>query len=94
MITLRAVAKEKYWRDMKKPEELSEAFRDVQEDDRFRELREWVINNYDPYLDGRVGERMLAGARDYIARHGVPKKRKLNLWRVYTSIKTFGRVKK
>lgn len=37
---------------------------------------------------------MIAGAEDYIRRHGVPKKRKLNLWRKYTSIKTFGRIKK
>ena len=46
------------------------------------------------YLDGNVCQRMLDGAEDYIRRHGVPKKRKLNLWRKYTSIKTFGRIKK
>ena len=54
----------------------------------------WVVVGDDPYLDGKVGERMLEGARDYIRRHGVPKKRKLNLWRVYTSIKKFGRIKR
>ena len=94
VITLRAVAKEKYWRDMKSPDELSEAYHDVMTDDKYTDLRRWVIENYDPHLDGKVGERMLEGARDYISRHGVPKYRKLNLWRVYTSIKTFGRVKR
>ena len=39
-------------------------------------------------------KRMLEGARDYIRRHGVPRKRAVNLWRKYTSIKTFGWVKR
>ncbi|MDO5447177.1 MAG: CDP-glycerol glycerophosphotransferase family protein, partial [Prevotellaceae bacterium] len=94
VITLRAVAKEKYWRDMKEPEELNAAYSDVLNNDTYTELRQWVIDNYDPYLDGKVGQRMLDGARDFISRHGVPKYRKLNLWRVYTSLKTFGRIKK
>ena len=51
-------------------------------------------NNYDPYCDGKVAQRMLEGAKDFIKRHGVPERRKLNLWRKYTSIKTFGRIKK
>ena len=56
--------------------------------------RQWIVDNYDPYLDGHVCERMLNAAADYIRRHGVPAKRRLNLWRKYTSIKTFGRIKK
>jgi hypothetical protein len=36
----------------------------------------------------------LEGARDYIRRHGVPKQHKTNLWRKYTSIKTFGWIKR
>lgn len=94
VITLRAVAKQKYWRNMEQPEELSTAYHDILNDDRYTDLRRWVIDNYDPYLDGNVAKRMLEGARDYIRRHGVPKYRKLNIWRKYTSIKTFGRIKK
>ena len=56
--------------------------------------REWVVDNYDPYMDGLVCQRMFEAVNDYICRNGVPKKRKLNLWRKYTSIKTFGRIKK
>ena len=56
--------------------------------------RQWIVDNYDPYLDGNVCQRMLDGAEDYIRRHGVPSKRHLNLWRKYTSIKTFGRIKR
>ena len=94
VITLRAVAKDIYWRNMQQPEELCQAYDEVMEGDGMKELRRWVIENYDPYLDGQVGHRMLEGARDYIHRHGVPPYRKLNIWRKYTSIKAFGRVKK
>lgn len=93
VITLRAVAKQQYWRNMKQPEELCQAYLDVMSEDRFTELRKWVIDNYDPYLDGNVGKRMLDGARDFIRRRGVPHKRKVNPWRIYTSIKAFGRIK-
>lgn len=83
-----------YWRDMKEPEELRSAYHDVMENEgKYTQLRQEIINKYDPYLDGKCAHRMLEGARDYIRRHGVPEKRKLNLWRKYTSIKTFGWVK-
>ena len=94
VITLRAAAKDLYWRDMQEPGELLTAFDEVSTDDRMRSLRRWVIDNYDPHLDGLVAHRMLEGARDYIRRHGVPPFRRLNLWRKYTSIKTFGRIRK
>ncbi|MFA6769536.1 MAG: CDP-glycerol glycerophosphotransferase, partial [Parabacteroides sp.] len=48
----------------------------------------------DPYTDGQVCRRMLDAAARYIEQHGVPRERKLNIWRKYTSIKTFGRIKK
>lgn len=73
---------------------LCNAFDEVQNDEKYINLRKWIIENYDPYTDGKVAHRMLEGARDYIRRHGVPKKRKVNLWRKYTGIKTFGRIKK
>jgi len=94
VITLRAVAKDLYWRNMLDPDELCQAYEEVMNDDLWREKRQWVIQNYDPYLDGKVAHRMLEGARDYIRRHGVPSYRKLNIWRKYTSIKTFGSIKK
>ena len=93
VITLRAVAKDIYWRNMQEPEELLQAYDEVTEGDGLKDLRRWVIDNYDPWLDGQVGHRMLEGARDYIRRHGVPAYRKVNLWRKYTSIKGFGRIK-
>ena len=94
VVTLRAISKDIYWKNIEDPEELCDAFEQVQHDEKIISLRRWVIENYDPYSAGGVAQRMLEGARDYIRRHGVPKKRKLNLWRKYTSIKTFGRVRR
>lgn len=94
VITLRASAKEIRWKDIQEPTELCAAFDEVQHDEEQIRQRRWVIENYDPYLDGKVAHRMLEGARDYIRRHGVPAERKVNLWRRYTGIKTFGWVKR
>lgn len=94
VITLGNVAKEKYWLDITSPDQLADAFEVVQSSDEYKEKRQWIIDNYDPYLDGKVAERMFAAVEDYINRNGVPKQRKLNLWRKYQSIKKFGRIKK
>lgn len=94
VITLRASAKDIYWYNMQAPEELCGAYDEVAHNDLWREKRQWIIQNYAPHMDGKVGHRMLEGARDYIRRHGVPTHRQLNLWRKYTSIKTFGFVKR
>ena len=93
VITYKTIAKDIYWLDIQQPEELPEAFERVLHDEAYISKRKWIIDNYDPYLDGQVCHRMLDAARDYISRHGVPKKRKLNLWRKYTSIKKFGKIK-
>lgn len=94
VITYRASAPKIYWKDIADPALLCDAFDEVLHDEENARLRQWVIDNYDPYMDGKVAHRMLEGARDYIRRHGVPRKRSTNLWRKYTSIKTFGWVKR
>ncbi len=94
VITLDAVAKDLYWKNITDPMQLTEAYHEIKNNPKYKELRQWIINNYDPYCDGKVAQRMLEGAKDFIKRHGVPERRKLNLWRKYTSIKTFGRIKK
>lgn len=94
VITYRTIAKEIYWTDITDLSELVDAFEKVQHDEASIARRQWIVENYDPYLDGKVCQRMLVAAADYIQRHGVPHKRSLNLWRKYTSIKRFGRIKK
>ena len=94
VITVRTIAKDIYWENTAMPDGLEEAYRRAMNDPEAIARRQWIVDNYDPYLDGHVCERMLNAAADYIRRHGVPSKRRLNLWRKYTSVKTFGFVKK
>ncbi len=93
VITLRAGAKDVYWHDVQDVEDVPRVFDEVTRRDDLAERRRWVIENYDPYDDGMSSVRMLEGAKDYIRRHGVPQCRKLNVWRKYMCIKTFGRVR-
>lgn len=94
VITIGTLSKEIYWEDITTPETLLRAYDHTLTDPEAIARRQWIVDNYDPYLDGHVCERMLNAAADYIRRHGVPAKRRLNLWRKYTSIKTFGKVRK
>ena len=94
VITLNAISKDLYWKNITDASQLCDAYDDVFTNKEIADLRKWVINNYDPHLDGLCALRMLDAARDFIARNGVPRQRKLNLWRKYTSIKTFGKIKR
>lgn len=94
VITLGAIAKDIYWENITEPSRLIEAYDHALHDADAISKRQWIVDNYDPYRDGKVCQRMIEGAEDYIRRHGVPAKRRLNLWRKYTGIKTFGQVKK
>ncbi|MDR0395529.1 MAG: CDP-glycerol glycerophosphotransferase family protein [Tannerella sp.] len=95
VITYKAVAGEKFWLDIKDAGELPEAYdRALSGDPFYEEKRKWIIRNYDPYNDGSVCRNMLLAVHDYIAHHGVPKERKLNLWRKYKSVKVFGRIRR
>ncbi|WP_321436068.1 CDP-glycerol glycerophosphotransferase family protein [uncultured Bacteroides sp.] len=93
VITFRTIAKDIYWYDIQDTALLSDAFEKVQYDKSTIDKRHWIIENYDPHLDGLVCYRMLEAVKDYINRNGVPERRKLNIWRKYTSIKVFGSIK-
>ena len=75
VITYKASAQDIYWKDIADTSQLCEAFDEVQEKEEYIKLRKWIIENYDPYNDGKGAHRMLEGVRDYIRRNGVPKKR-------------------
>ena len=93
-ITFRNIGKEKFALDVQEPSLLKKTFDQLLEKDPFKEKRRWLVDNYDPYLDGKVGLRMILAAEDYIQRNGVPEMKKTNLYRMYKSIRTFGRVRK
>lgn len=94
VITIGTIAKDIYWENIPTPATLCEAYDRALSDPEAIARRQWIVDNYDPYLDGCVCKRMIEAAADYIRRHGVPRKRSLNLWRKYTSIKTFGWIKR
>lgn len=94
VITLKTIAKDIYWTNILEPSDLLRAYDIAVNDPDAIEKRQWVVENYDPYLDGKVCERMFEAVSQYIQVHGVPQERKLNLWRKYTSIKTFGKIKR
>lgn len=94
VITLDTVSQAPYWKDISDAARLCEAYDEVLDSKEGREQRRWLIENYDPYTDGQVARRMLEGVRDYISRHGVPAQRRLNFWRKYVSVRTFGCVRR
>ena len=92
VITLNNVAQDIYWKNITNAEDLTFAYDEVMNSDEYNTKRKWIIDNYDPYLDGKVSERMLDSTKEYISRNGVPKFKKVNIWRKYTSIKKFGKI--
>ena len=94
VITLNTAAKDVYWKDISEAKDLGAAYVELKSSDEYLAKRKWIVDNYDPYLDGKVSARMLDGAIDYIDRNGVPKEKKTNLWRRHTSVKKFGKIVK
>lgn len=94
VVTFRTIAKDIYWENVESVDSLVGAYERALSDESATARRRWVRDNYDPHLDGLCCRRMIAMAQDYIDRHGVPVERKLNLWRKYASIKTFGTIKR
>lgn len=93
VVTVGTIARDIYWENVETADELPAACLRALSDPDAIEKRRWVVRNYDPHNDGLCCRRMIDAAADYIRRKGVPSHRRLNLWRRYTSIKTFGRVK-
>ena len=94
VITLGTIATDIYWENITDTNELLQAYHKVFNDTESIKKRRWIVENYDPHFDGKCCARMIEQVEDYIRRHGVPTQRKINLWRKYTSIKTFGKIKK
>lgn len=94
VITYRTIAKDIYWTNITDLTELSNAFDNIQANEESIARQQWIVDNYDPYLDGAVCKRMLNAVSVFIEKNGVPTYRKLNLWRKYTSIKKFGSIKR
>ncbi|MDR2130375.1 MAG: CDP-glycerol glycerophosphotransferase family protein [Odoribacteraceae bacterium] len=93
VVTYGNTAGEKFWPDISDARALPAALDEARSGEYARK-REWIIARYDPHRDGQVARRMLEAVSDYIKRHGVPGKRRLNPWRKYQCIKKFGRIRR
>lgn len=91
VITIRSTAETINWRDIPSATSLVETVKHELVHDAFRDARLNTIQTYHPYTDGKSSERMIEATESYIKIHGVPDKRKLNLYRRYKINKMFGR---
>ncbi|MCT4613296.1 MAG: CDP-glycerol glycerophosphotransferase family protein [Marinifilaceae bacterium] len=94
VITYNTIGKNLYWKDIKEIDEITEAYDQVQDDQEYIDKRKWIVNNYDPYIDGNSSKRMVDAVVEYISENGVPENRKLSFLRRRKSKKIFGKIKK
>ena len=90
VITLNSASKNITWNNIQAPEELENALIQELTEDRFREKRQLTIQQYHPYTDGKSSVRMVTAVEEYISKHGVPERRKLNLYRRFKMNRMFG----
>lgn len=83
VITFKNIAENKYWEDIDDPAVLAKSIETTFTEDTYRDQREFIIDNYHPYTDGKSSERMIAAIEQYIYKNGVPKKRRLSPYRKY-----------
>ena len=63
-------------------------------EDAFAKNRKDIFEQYHPYNDGKSAERMVEAVKNYIAKNGVPKKRKISLFRRMKMHSLFGKPSK
>ena len=90
VITIKSASKNITWNNIQTPEELENALIQELTEDRFRVKRQLTIREYHPYTDGKSSVRMVTAVEEYIREHGVPERRKLNLYRRFKMNGMFG----
>jgi CDP-ribitol ribitolphosphotransferase len=91
VITIRTTSSQITWCDVATSAELKAAFEKEIVNDTHRGQRIHTIQEYHPYSDGKSSARMVEAVLQYIARHGVPERRLLNLYRRFYMNRMFGR---
>jgi len=89
VITFKNIAEHKYWENLDDPAYLLESVATTFTEDNFKDQREFIIQNYHPYTDGKSSERMVTAVEQFIEKNGVPKKRRLSPYRKYRIHKRF-----
>lgn len=90
VITVKSRSQQITWCNINDPSKLKSTFAKEIKEDHFAERRKHTIQEYHPYNDGHSSTRMIAAVQEYIAAHGVPENRKLNIYRRYHMNKFFG----
>jgi len=91
VITIGSRAENIKWENLSDSAELKESVLRNLKDDPFREQREWILNNYHPYTDGKSSIRMIEASEQFIKDSGVPDKRKLPWLRKRKMNRMFGK---
>ena len=91
VITINSTSKSINWCNINLASELSIAVKRELQEDNFKPNRINTINAYHPYTDGKSSSRMIAAVESYIQQHGVPERRKLNLYRRFKINRMFGK---
>ena len=91
VITFGNINEDIQWDNHTEKGELQKAVSENLTTDPFAKKRAKVIAEYHPYTDGKSSERMVKTIEEYIEKYGVPKKRKLSLFRKYKINKIFDR---
>lgn len=89
VITFKNISENMVWENSFDYHQLEQLVARNLTDDPFAKTRQEIYNNYHPYNDGKSAERMVKAVEEYIKRNGVPKKRKLSLFRRYKINKMF-----
>ena len=91
-ITYKSKSKNIKWGNITNPKQLITSVNNTIIEDTFKDQRNWIINNYHPYTDGKSSKRMVDAVEKYIEENPIPEYRKLPWSRKRKMIKMFGNV--
>ena len=93
VITYNSNSKNIKWENISNPKQLITSVKETLKYDKFKNERNWIIENYHPYTDGKSSKRMIDTLKKYIQENPIPEKRKLPWGRKRKMIKMFGKAK-
>ncbi|MBT8316878.1 MAG: CDP-glycerol--glycerophosphate glycerophosphotransferase [Lutibacter sp.] len=92
VITYKCSSRAIQWDNSNEYENLAEKVKSNLQEDKFREERMNIVQEYHPYNDGKSALRMVEAVSTYISKNGVPSKRKLSFLRRLKIHKIFGKL--
>ena len=91
VITFKSSSKNIQWDNSLEYKNLEAKITSNLQEDVFQKERQNIVAQYHPYNDGKSALRMVETVQDYIAKNGVPEKRKLSFLRKLKIHKIFGK---